>query len=212
MVHDDTVINDPDFQEQALFELFKSGSVSGVKAVNFEELAKLEDNHIVCYEVPKEVVKFGLIAGMEAFYEIVKAMPVSSQGSLVLTFSGFMGTKRPLFQEKRVVHFMRGFLFGSVDIPDIDQARKVLQVLFDERVFAFQQDGSVVEEAFEMSGAVWAVAHAFPNHLFVKDATSPSGWSRDIDLNVRLFELLLDRRVPVADVMALLADVPKGWN
>jgi hypothetical protein len=202
----DDVSTDPNDQEQALFEYLKA-SGHGIKTLNdFDDLKEIKGDHLFMYEVPYDIVKFGFAAGATAFKDLVENVPRSSFESLVFCFSGFADSSRPLFMEKKVVNFVRGFLFGSLKRPSISNAVVALNLLFNENVFAFPKglkSMSFCGDAYEVAGGIWAVAHAFPREIFVGDKTSPSGYSRDIDLNVDLYNLLLSERVE-DDVVGVL--------
>lgn len=199
----DTVSNDPDLREQALFEVLKSGAVQGVKEVSFDDLSNLS-NALVCYEVPRHIVKYGFRAGNRAFEELSSSVPESSYGSIIFTFSGFMGTDNPLFMEKQVVRFIRGFLFGSRESPDPERASKAINLLFDERTFAFASPLEIDPEAFDIAGALWAIAHAFPGKLFLNDPTSPSGWSRKMQTNFTISDCISQKIYLEDDIKILL--------
>lgn len=201
----DEMINDPNAKEEALFEYLKAGG-HGVKTVDFGDLKGINENHLIVYEVPKCIVKYGFTAGASAFEEMIENIPDSSVGSLVFSFSGFAGSSRPLFMEKKVVSFVRGFLFGSVKSPQMGNAARALRLLFDETIFAFPKGfGPHRNEAYDIAGGLWTVAHAFPKEIFVRDETSPTKYSRDIDLNFEFYKLLLSGRIEEDSIAMLMS-------
>ena len=58
---------------------------------------------------------------------------------------------------------------------------------------------------YDIAGGIWAVAHAFPKEIFLNDRTSPSGYSRDIDLNWEFYKLILSGRVEPETISILMS-------
>lgn len=175
--------------------LVEHGAVPGVEWQDdvdsvIDALSGEQGRALVVYRIPRDVAEYGYVAG-KAVAEQIARLPASAKGGVVLSFDGWADDPRPLCAIPCAVAVCRGLL-GVRDVGDgtstpvVDEARcsKMLAMLFDER--------QIDPVAWEVSGALWVVGHAFSGMVFEQSADSTSGWTRDPEANLFLLYWLQD--------------------
>ena len=198
----DELINDPDQKEQAILELLKSVS----ELVEEDDLDKFvaTPESLLVYEVSKEMSQMGAYAGRQLYLHFEKKIPEKARGCLVFSFSGYMDTRKELFEIPQVLSFVRGFLFGDGRLPDASQAQRALRFLFDEQSWAMSGGQVVIPMAFDAAGALWCVALAFSGAVYSPNDSFPSGWGRDIDINRAIYKCLTSNTLDPMDLVVMM--------
>lgn len=167
----DTVDENPNAQEQAKIELAKT-----LIGKNIDDLNDLDgdDIPILIYEIEHKISVLGRVGGSIMFDLFEQRIPERLWGTVIVLFSGYADTTKELFEIECCREFMRGFIFGVNHNPCRAQARKALRIMCDENKMG--QIGS------QLTGLNYVISLAFGGHSYVRDRTSESGWSRNVEL------------------------------
>lgn len=202
---DDIVLAGKQAREDALNAMVETGMLPDVRHIALESQEKVDalyrqastagSNSLFIYRIPRDVVEGGELSGA-CCAMTVQGMPKAAHGQVLLSFDGWADDPRELFEIPCVVEWCRGFLFVSADKPWQDNAKHVLSVLFDEDSHAFRNGSLVSSEALNAPGGIWLCSAAFASDVYMKDRSSPSGWSRDYNLAFAIREWLAGRASP----------------
>ncbi len=167
----DTIDENPNSMEQAKIELARTlmgKNIDDLNDVNSDEFP------ILIYEIEHDISVLGRAGGSIMFDLFTQKIPDRLWGTIIVLFSGYADTTKELFEIENCREFMRGFIFGMNHNPCRAQARKALLMMCDENKMG--QIGS------QLTGLNYAISLAFGGHAYVRDHTSESGWSRNVEL------------------------------
>jgi hypothetical protein len=178
----DTINTDPNEREQALIEYIKIQD--HIEVLDPESDFEVPPGSLVMYEIAFEVSITGKLGGDSLFHHLIENFEPNSR-CLAFGFSGYAGDPRPLFELPNIKEFIRAFLFGLDETkPDMKRARRAIGMMFPEYLIARNvTDQDMLNQVYDLAGALWVTAHAFPEMVFLNDRTSPTGYSRNIGHN-----------------------------
>ena len=207
---DDIVSKSKQAREDAMNIMIESNLMPGWKDTPVYRLEAEEDveafyrscvddggdrNRIIIYRLERAVVEQGHVAGAMCGITLA-GIPKEAHGQIWLSFDGWADDPRELFNIPIVVEFCRGLLFTSMDRPQMDQAKRILTVMYDEDATAYQNGVLVNRNILDAAGAIWLCSIAFKDEVYHRDPFSPSGWSRHYDLAFAIREWLMGRAEP----------------
>lgn len=190
--NDDTIGTSSKAREQALIAMLEGNMLPGIEFLGGTAALDeaVAENTLVFYRVSRGAAETGRRGGASAALDLMgRASTV--RGAVLLTFDGWADDSRELFQIPIIRDFCFGLLFGISANPVVGRAhaKQVLPILLDEADRAFN-DGRLVNDTFlQASGALWLVAHVFPQRVF---SWQDGELMRDIGENIGLLQGLLD--------------------
>ena len=197
--NDDTVARDPQSREDVLLAMLEAGALPGIGLGSPSDVADLGSQGLVIARVSRNCFEGGpedvAICAL-AFRERLLDLPEPGRGRTILSFDGWAGDPRPLFEVPEIVVFCRALLLGAgfLSVRSGEEcarlARPILGVLFDERA-AWDGDADPLlpptyPELLDASGSLWLVGHAFASDVFARHPQSPTGYARDIAMNLTI--------------------------
>ena len=188
---DDTLRTGAQASEDTLAALLETGQLPGIEwagtAAQLPSEVSSDERVMIVYRVPRAVVEIGWEAGGTVASDLA-LLPEYARGGVVLSFDGWAEDTRPLFLIPCAVAFCRGLLGLGTTMPssleatraqmDIAVCSSTLEWLLDEL--------QITPPAWEVAGALWCVAHAFPDQVFGRRNPKTGGWARDPVTNLGL--------------------------
>lgn len=206
---DDTVIPGKQAAEDASMALFKAGAhpaLAGTPVEHFhltddasvqatvDRVSELDEKALCFFELKREAVKVGPRAGRLAA-ETIQKLPENVWGDVVLSFSGYAGDSRELWEIPESIRFCRGMLLGNPKRPDLDHAKRTLAVLMDERPYINLETLEAEDLFIHAAGGLWLVRVAFPNECWFSRG---GRMMLDPRMNVAIYNWLIGEGDPPA--------------
>ena len=189
----DTVRTGRQAAEDTMMSMVDAGLIPGMYSGHVGMLSSMPGVSVLFYRIAREVSRLGPGSGAVVAQDLL-SIPRQHHGNVLLSFDGWADDPRPLSSIPEVVAFCAGLLLGEA-LTDADHARSVMNVLMNEvDLIAAGEDPS---EAFDMSGRLWLVSHAYSRQTILVDRESPSGFSKDILAVMRLATSLQLGTIPM---------------
>lgn len=177
-------------REDAILKMIEAGLVPGVVASGMPIPGV--DCELIVYRIRREMAEAGRTAG-HTVGDLLRDIPDAHHGRVLLAFDGWASDPRPLAFVPEVVDFCAGMLLGRT-LGDVEHAAAIMKILLNEALLV--NAGIDRHVAYDASGCLWLVAHAYADSTIVLTKESPSGIAKDISIVLEIATSLLGRRLP----------------